>query len=73
MNRATSLLSFSALGHLLIIDAIFYYLSPVLAINFLIILFYNIIWLFLALIVSTNTNNDTESKHERESKNYLNQ
>lgn len=72
MNRATSILSFSALGHLIVIDIVYYFLSPSIDINFLIILSYNIIWLFIAILISTSAHKETVNNHQSQSKNYLN-
>lgn len=63
MNRATSILSSSALAHLIVFDLVFYFLSPGVEINFFVMLTYNISWIIIALYISTRAYKKTERKY----------
>lgn len=53
MKRSSLSLSFAGFVHLLVIDSICFYLSSEIAMNLIVIVSYNILWLFLIILIGT--------------------
>lgn len=64
MKRASFILSLSVLAHLSVVDLVYYFLGPDIAVNFIAILTYNIIWLVVAMMVGNQVyNQGRRSQH----------